>query len=369
MSQIIIQGLRSRKLITQGYGVGAVTLVVTPYAPVALANGTITITASAPSDWSTSFGTLDVAGDNLSADWTAPNHAGTGTLTVAEIANPGNRREVHLRSLAGLLSPDIIGRGRAGRGGVGRRLRVGGGYGGSGGIAPPVDLLLDLVADWELTANPNDSAINALNLTNNAGVTFGSNGAVIDGDPIPPDPPYQQCLYHAKNALFSPGSESFLITGFFTIDDNSTSWSMMTYYDQDDAFEWTLEYGGGVDNTLVFGTTDADYDDYFVNPVFSPVVGTKFFVAAWRNAGEQTINIQVHNGAIATETNVPAVIAAANPLFGIGGLPNIISFVGKVKFARLWIGSNALTIAEDSDVMTWLYNSGSGRTYAELAAY
>ena len=91
MSQIVLDGLNGAFYTTQGYGFAAITLNVSPYGPIVDPSATVVFTASVASSWSVSSGSLVVAGDNLSATWTAPGTPGTATLTVTDLSNPGNK--------------------------------------------------------------------------------------------------------------------------------------------------------------------------------------------------------------------------------------------------------------------------------------
>lgn len=91
MIGVVTGGLDSPYVALQGYAVGSVTLTVDPIAVVLLVNGDITITASLAADWVASGGSLVVAGDDLSAVYTAPGTAGTYTITVTDSSDPGNQ--------------------------------------------------------------------------------------------------------------------------------------------------------------------------------------------------------------------------------------------------------------------------------------
>lgn len=90
-----------------------------------------------------------------------------------------------------------------------------------------------------------------------------------------------------------------------------------------------------------------------------PLTETWHYVVAWHDATENTINIQVDNGAI-DSTSYSSGITTTATTFYLGQLALGYHFGGLIDEVGLW--KRVLT----SDERTWLYNSGNGRSYADI---
>ncbi len=92
----------------------------------------------------------------------------------------------------------------------------------------------------------------------------------------------------------------------------------------------------------------------------APSIDTWYFIVAWHDATANTINIQVNNGT-ADSAGYSAGSYDSTETFYIGNV--LGDFIdGTVDEVGFW--KKVLTPTE----ITWLYNSGSGRSYADIVA-
>lgn len=103
---------------------------------------------------------------------------------------------------------------------------------------------------------------------------------------------------------------------------------------------------------------------YYNVTATEPALNTWFFVVVWRDSADGKVRIQVNNGTVYASTSASNPSDTASAL----GFGQIGSTTNNRLSGRLqrwgWAKGAILTSGE----RTWLYNSGSGRTYAELAA-
>ena len=233
----------------------------------------------------------------------------------------------------------------------------------------PVNPLTDLVEYWNLTSNPNGNA-NGRNLTpTGATFTYDSEGAHFNGT--------DQYLSHVDAAYLQANNSGFLITACVTIDSFILSAGVVGKFGDGGGDEWGVLQDEALGAYQEFGLFiqdgDASYPEigFPQTPASDLDLATRYFIAAWYDPTAKIIYGSLNNG-----TALTASVFGSNPSttdgFHIGGAPAFSPanlFNGKVGLVGYWIGANALTIANDAAFMTWLYNSGAGRTYAELAAY
>lgn len=91
------------------------------------------------------------------------------------------------------------------------------------------------------------------------------------------------------------------------------------------------------------------------------VTGQWYFVVAWHDSVANTINIQLDNGTVTSTAHSTGVFDGTSALFLGREATNY--FGGRIDQA--FVSKRVLTAAE----RTWLYGSGSGRSYAEMRAY
>jgi hypothetical protein len=101
--------------------------------------------------------------------------------------------------------------------------------------------------------------------------------------------------------------------------------------------------------------------DYLIStPVLSLSAGSWYFVVAWHDSINDTINIQVNNGAIFSTSHALGIYAANNPLL-VGREGSIYNYANAAL-------DSVFTIKKvlSADERTWLYNAGAGRVYSDI---
>lgn len=90
---------------------------------------------------------------------------------------------------------------------------------------------------------------------------------------------------------------------------------------------------------------------------------TWYFVIMWHDAAADTINVQVNNGTASSTSHTGGTTYYSGSLFALGRQAGSGgTFTGDLDEVGFW--DRALT----SDERTWLYNSGAGRSYADIVA-
>lgn len=116
---VVVNGLNSPYYLTNGYGPAkAISISMSPYAPVVATSSSTTITVNIAANWSlVGGGTLTAAPDGLSAVYTAPAGATTATVTVVDRTDPGNTQSgpINVTGFGSLTQGDFVPPGPAGR--------------------------------------------------------------------------------------------------------------------------------------------------------------------------------------------------------------------------------------------------------------
>lgn len=240
------------------------------------------------------------------------------------------------------------------------------------GSGPPSPVLLpNLVAGWALTAGPQQTLDStgvisggALDLTAHPVVSYGSKG--LDNTAG------SGYLSHAYDPVFHPGSNSLLIVAII---EHATlpPPGREIYIAQADGGvndEYVLDSSNDISNfwpDFYIGSSGNSAVDSSSTPF---VVNTPMMVSALFNSGAQELSMRVNDGTPVVITGTGALTTTnVNPFTIASDNTGSNALVGFIKYVRLWIGPNAVTVANNSTWMTWLYNSGAGRSDAEVAAY
>jgi len=172
----------------------------------------------------------------------------------------------------------------------------------------------------------------------------------------------------ADNAALSMGDIDFTIAGWVYLDTKANEVIAAKYRTNTNNREYLLYYAlsDGATNRFIFlvspngvGTTAV-----VANNFGEPSTGTWYFVVAWHDATANTINIQINNGTANSTAHSTGVFDGTDD-FKIGALHTtspIYFWNGRIDQLGIW--KRVLTATEKA----WLYNSGNGRSYAEVAA-
>ncbi len=215
-----------------------------------------------------------------------------------------------------------------------------------------------LISWWSMNETGgarNDSHTTANNLTNYNTVGY---AAGLKGNAALITPASLQRLTRNDNASLSTGDIDFTLVANVYL--NSTTNTMVIANKGDKADQnkrdYTLYYAGGAFGMRVGnGTTSSA-----VTSTGTLSAGQWYTIIAWHDSVNNTLNIQVNNGTVNTvsysggamDTTFPLSIGAHfDGTYGLNGRIDEVAFYKRV-----------LTPSE----RTWLYNGGSGRSYAEL---
>lgn len=173
----------------------------------------------------------------------------------------------------------------------------------------------------------------------------------------------------ADNAALSMGDIDFTIAAWVYLDTKDNRVIAAKYRTSTNQREYLLYYAAsdGATQRFVFlvspnGTATTAV---IANNFGEPSTGTWYFVVAWHNATANTINIQVNNGTANSAAHSTGVFNGTDD-FRLGALYTtspIYFWNGRID--QVLVAKEAYSDA----VRTWLYNSGNGRSYAEIAAY
>lgn len=170
----------------------------------------------------------------------------------------------------------------------------------------------------------------------------------------------QESLSRSDNASLSTGNIDYTI-GLWT---NLTSGSLTQYF--------ISKYGPTTQGEYYVRTTTANAVEFnIVNTSGSPVavtspaitVGAWTFIVVWHDSVNNTINIQIDNGTV-TSASHSAGSNDGNGAFYIGSISAAQNTTLNGAIDEVFFYKRVLT----ADEREWLYNSGSGRTYADLTA-
>jgi hypothetical protein len=172
----------------------------------------------------------------------------------------------------------------------------------------------------------------------------------------------------ADNASLSVGDISFTWAGWVYLDAAATDdWNYIV--GKEGASSSVTDYGlryttADSTNRFQFFIGGSDYSIISANNFGAASTATWYFIVAWHDTGDDTINIQVNNGTAnsTARTAAPADGTSALHVGGWGSVGPGRYWNGRIDQLGFW--KRTLTAAEK----TWLYNSGSGRTYTEVLA-
>lgn len=165
----------------------------------------------------------------------------------------------------------------------------------------------------------------------------------------------------ADNAALSTGDRNFTWVGWIYADDLSAGRRILSKGTTGGGtMEYAMDSFGGTNNQIRFGvSSDGSTQDFTVTSGVTLSAATWYFVVAWYDAVNSTINISVNNetpvqvtGVAAPENRAGAVQLGAFDTSGFwNGRKDRFGFYKRVLAA---------------DERTYLYNGGAGRAYVEL---
>lgn len=166
-------------------------------------------------------------------------------------------------------------------------------------------------------------------------------------------------LSHADNASLSTGDIDFTIGGWFYI-------TSLADAENDILGKWKTS----TNNREFLLDTETTSLKFYVssngtattNVAWSSALSTStwYFVVAWHDAVNNTLNIQVNDGTAVSSSYSSGVLDSA-AYFGIGGIEKAVDYYdGRID--EVFFYKRVLTANE----RTWLYNTGTGKSCADL---
>lgn len=238
---------------------------------------------------------------------------------------------------------------------------------GGGGDPPATSILAKLTSWWDLTeasGTRNDSK-GTNHLTPYGSITTATGlrgGAAVAAN----FPGGNSARLGAVNntSLQTPADGANVMFGWYKRTSASSNTTLFSKWDamSGDSMERSVSLG-----TSTFYGTYRKGGTYYHTTTALPADNAWHFFVVWVDPADKKPRVQIDNGSVITGPD--AIDANSNTtnfaLGGIGG-PSYASYFGHIGPMQYcgWIRGAILT----ADERTYLYNSGSGRTYAEIVA-
>jgi hypothetical protein len=220
------------------------------------------------------------------------------------------------------------------------------------------NLLADLLAAWELEDDGNDSHGENHVVTNQNTVTFSGTSADFERSSS------QMLIYADVSGLRLTDTHDWTIETWASFESTGTR-QVLHGKDTGSNSEWYL-YLHESDAHLYFETytgSGASGPQSLEASTFGAVsTATLYQVMVQYDSTNNQMGIQINNGTLDTLGSVTTIFTSTGPP-KLGGDSFGDYFDGQLKWTRIW--KRLLTSPEKS----FLYNSGTGRTYTEIAAF
>lgn len=161
--------------------------------------------------------------------------------------------------------------------------------------------------------------------------------------------------------------EDMTIAFWVNLESKATYQDIITYGWNVGSSVYGCEYRTNTDRFRFYMCGDANFVNQTViaaDNFGSPTLGTWYFYVAWHDAANNEIGIQINNGTANTTAHTTGGWDQTLGIFVIGAgynwNPMGQFFDGMLDECGFW--KRVLT----ADEKTWLYNSGNGRTYADM---
>lgn len=222
----------------------------------------------------------------------------------------------------------------------------------------------NLVASWELNEASGDAVdahSNGLNLTDTN--TVGTSGGWRDFERDS-----SQYFTRASEANLVWGDEPMTIIADVELESKPAAVDMCIVQKTTGGNgEYFFQYrNNGSEDRLafaVFGSAGfGNFGITLADSLSSPSTGVPYFIVGWHDPTNDVIGIQVNDGTEDTEPHSAGIYGSGTGNFELSGFEFSNFWDGRIRRVRMW--RRVLTAPEK----TWLYNSGTGRTYAEIVA-
>ena len=169
-------------------------------------------------------------------------------------------------------------------------------------------------------------------------------------------------LSRASNSDITTGDIDFSLQAWVNIESKLTSRTIVSKF-QGAGAEYLIQHDNADDRFKFFVKTGlGNFKSVAASTFGAPSLATWYLIHAWHDSVNDQIGIAVNAGTADTTANSEGVQSSSDRLaFGLNdGSDNF--WDGIIDEVGLW--KKVLTSAE----RTWLYNSGNGRSYADIVA-
>lgn len=164
-------------------------------------------------------------------------------------------------------------------------------------------------------------------------------------------------LSRSDNTDLSTGNIDFTFVAWAYLDSKGANRSIVSKYSSSANREYNVYYGTTADRFIFEVSNDGTaVTTVTANNLGIPATSTWYFVVAWHDATNDTLNIQVNNGTVDSVSYSAGVFDSTAP-FMIGARNGAMFWNGRIDEVGFW--KRTLTAGE----RTQLYNSGAGCTY------
>lgn len=222
-------------------------------------------------------------------------------------------------------------------------------------------LLTNLISYWELneTSGTRYDAHGTNHLTDNNTVGY---AAGVVGNAASFVGANNEYLKVDNNASLETGDIDFTVGGWIRLSSKAANAGMISKFSYGTREDYVAYYSVTTDRLrFMVGNGTTSHQSLSADQLGSPSLDTWYFLVGWHDATANTINIQVNDGAVDSASTT--ITLGASDLYLTFGNYGSGYLTGYLDTVALW--KRVLT----ADERTWLYNSGAGRSYADILAY
>jgi len=171
-------------------------------------------------------------------------------------------------------------------------------------------------------------------------------------------------LSATDSSTLSTGDIDFTVAGWVYLESKTGNKAIISKWDSStNNKEYALSYISTSDRFTFFASGDGTSNlSIAANAFGSPQLNTWYYVVAWHDTVNNTLNIQVNDGTVSTRSSYTAGVFDGAAPFALGSYDNSVFLSGRIDAVGFW--KRALTSGE----RTALYNSGNGYEYAMPAS-
>jgi len=218
----------------------------------------------------------------------------------------------------------------------------------------------NLVAYWELNEESGTRVDShaSLDLTDNNTVLYSASG--VQGNAADFELSNSEYLSRASEAALQTGDIDFTLGAWVKPESIGSIMGIITKWNASPNRDYGLSLNA--DGTVRFFTFDAGDAWLYMDSTATLSAGTWYFITGWHSTATNKVYIKI-NDASPEEKAVGTPRASTAAEFRVGS-----SNVGPYHFDGLLDEAFFYKKVLSSAELTWLYNSGSGRSYANVAA-